>query len=400
MSILKEFLMNLFMGNSVFISLLYLSIISMNIIFNVSFLRLTFLFLIFTTCSKIQGQGSMDLIFFQPSSTSGGCISSSNCSANTLCYLLEYTPGYTGVVTSYTTGFLASCVSGENPYLTANSCTMTNNSGVSNACATINQVLFNLSGNSGGLNVTAGVPVYLHQVCFDLAPGEQTSITKDDITDLTVSIDLSGAGGPQDDVASFVPNVLSHNTDCLVLPVELLSFDAAVEEEKVLLSWVTVSETNNDFFDIQWSQDGISFYTIGQVQGKGNSKDKLLYSFLHATPIQGINYYRLKQVDFDGKYTFSDIKNVTFSKNVLDQTISLYPNPIASGLLNVLLSSHSDQDELSYRIYDMSGRIIQTKKLNNVSDVFQIDVNQIEKGSYILYILTPTMTYQSKWVKI
>jgi hypothetical protein len=82
----------------------------------------------------------------------------------------------------------------------------------------------------------------------------------------------------------------------------LLYFYGKKAENGVLLSWETATEINNDYFDVEWSMDGISFEKIGQVQGAGTTAEIQLHEFLHKKPVNGNNYYRLKQVDFDEKF--------------------------------------------------------------------------------------------------
>ena len=110
------------------------------------------------------------------------------------------------------------------------------------------------------------------------------------------------------------------------LPIELIEFNAIKQDESVELNWVTGSEINNDFFIVEKSNDGETFKEILEVDGAGNSTDMISYEELDKDPFNGINYYRLKQVDFDGTFTYSDIKTVVFEAdgNVLTQ---IFPNP-------------------------------------------------------------------------
>lgn len=115
------------------------------------------------------------------------------------------------------------------------------------------------------------------------------------------------------------------------LPVELTYFQARPTDEKwVELTWETASEDNNAYFDIERSADGLNFTSIAQVEGFGTSYVSQTYLSYDERPLPGINYYRLKQVDIDGSFEYSDIKSVTFSK--LGSKLSLYPNP-SSGII-------------------------------------------------------------------
>lgn len=129
-----------------------------------------------------------------PAGNNGSCVSNTDCCANTFCYGLEYTPGNTGELTSYTTAFFAACVNDESPVVSNLSCVMSNNSTEANGCEEFDLIQFHCSGNTGTLDVTTGVPVIIHQVCFSLPPGTLINLIEDEVTDLTASIDLSGGG--------------------------------------------------------------------------------------------------------------------------------------------------------------------------------------------------------------
>lgn len=97
-----------------------------------------------------------------------------------------------------------------------------------------------------------------------------------------------------------------------VLPITLLSFTAEAKDAQVLTSWITASEMNNDFFTIERSADARNFKPIGTVEGAGTSHSMHAYSFIDDAPLSGISYYRLKQTDFDGTATLSEIRSVEF----------------------------------------------------------------------------------------
>jgi hypothetical protein len=97
------------------------------------------------------------------------------------------------------------------------------------------------------------------------------------------------------------------------LPISLLDFNAYPVLEQVEIVWTTATEINNDYFTIERSKDGISFEELMKVQGAGNSNQILNYKELDSNPFEGTSFYRLKQTDFDGIYTYSDIRVVNFN---------------------------------------------------------------------------------------
>ncbi len=115
------------------------------------------------------------------------------------------------------------------------------------------------------------------------------------------------------------------------LPIELLEFTAARDGNNVATQWVTATETNNDYFLVERCVSGNTFETIGRVEGAGNSTQLLSYQFTDENPVVGINYYRLKQVDFNGNFSYSQIVPVTFM-GALEIESSVYPNPSNDGV--------------------------------------------------------------------
>ncbi|MFT4759241.1 MAG: hypothetical protein ACI9XO_000132 [Paraglaciecola sp.] len=115
-----------------------------------------------------------------------------------------------------------------------------------------------------------------------------------------------------------------------ILPVELQNFSAEVRNKTTVLIWSTASELNNDFMAIQASTDGKNFQEIGRVKGAGTTNEMQQYQLVHENPSQGLNYYRLLQVDYDGTATYSKVVTANFTQN--NGEISIYPNPTTDDL--------------------------------------------------------------------
>lgn len=125
---------------------------------------------------------------------------------------------------------------------------------------------------------------------------------------------------------------------CTPLPIELLSFTGEAIEETNVLNWTTTSEINNDYFIVEASVDAENFKSIGIVAGAGNSNEVLNYQFIDNNPIAKTMYYRLKQVDFDGKWENSEI--VAIERNSLG-TIDIFPNPV-NNLLHINFNNNEN----------------------------------------------------------
>ena len=135
------------------------------------------------------------------------------------------------------------------------------------------------------------------------------------------------------------------STESAALPVTLISFEAEVNEDnQVQLNWTTADETNNAFFSIERSRDGIDFETLAQIEGVGNSQELKDYLFIDTEPFEGQSFYRLKQTDFNGEFEHSGLRRINI-KGREQLTFKVYPNPVALGeQLNIEYHSNREQE--------------------------------------------------------
>lgn len=155
------------------------------------------------------------------------------------------------------------------------------------------------------------------------------------------------------------------------LPIELTSFEAIPSEKSVAINWTTASEKNNDFFEIQRSENAVDFETIGIVKGAGNSSFELNYSFEDQTPLNGTSYYRMKQTDYNGDTETFDIIAVEMRMK-LEITSGVFPNPTTNSKIKVSIQ-HAQEDMITVRIYSLLGNLMdeQTFKNDNVNQFIQ-----------------------------
>jgi len=109
------------------------------------------------------------------------------------------------------------------------------------------------------------------------------------------------------------------------LPVELLDFQAILRENWVELLWATASEKNNDFFTVERSQDALTFEELLEMEGVGDSEEVVNYQASDEVPLPGLSFYRLKQTDFDGTFTYSHLVSVNNLNNFGPDEINIYP---------------------------------------------------------------------------
>ncbi len=167
----------------------------------------------------------------------------------------------------------------------------------------------------------------------------------------------------------------------LAVPISLSKLDYTINNKKVTLNWETASETNNNYFFIEKSTDGINFKTIGKVNGVGTSNNVSKYSFVDEKP-NFLNQYRLKQIDFDGKFSYSKI---IFVKVQTQNILSILNNPIKN-ILQYSISEESLEKNFTIVVYDLMGKKL--KSFNTQSGTQKMDVSNLKSGKYLLQLTT------------
>lgn len=184
-------------------------------------------------------------------------------------------------------------------------------------------------------------------------------------------------------LSSFSPWVISSQS--APLPVELLNFEATPSGEVVNLNWSTASEINNELFEVERSADGETWEKITEVPGSGNSRVIRHYSAVDNQPLSGANYYRLKQIDIDGAFEYSD---VVMANIALPTEVQIVPNPVKGMAFATFSAESSGQYTIS--IYNTAGQqVLSTQGMyvkgqNNV----QVNTHDLGAGMYIVKLLT------------
>ena len=161
----------------------------------------------------------------------------------------------------------------------------------------------------------------------------------------------------------------------LPLPIELISFAGNETEEGIVLRWQTASEENNKGFQLMRSQDGRNWEMLKFKDGNGTSQEIQDYNFLDEKPFLGINYYQLKQLDYDGTSEFSKI--IIVNSKISKSSISTFPNPVQNEL-NIINAS----GELT--LFNVTGQLL--KRIHITDDVFKLDMIGLNNGIYFLKI--------------
>ena len=188
--------------------------------------------------------------------------------------------------------------------------------------------------------------------------------------------------------------------DCTILPIGLTSFTATQSDRKVELRWTTESELNNDYFTVEKSLDGAHFETLIIVKGIGNSTSALSYVAEDLNPFTGLNYYRLKQTDFDGTSTYSNVISCTVYGIGMMKVLSVTPNPFQTTI--DIITDISDDEDLQIQLFNTSGKLIFDKSYAVKKDVqhLSIDLSSLLHGIYFLRVACEYGSSSQKLVKI
>ena len=182
------------------------------------------------------------------------------------------------------------------------------------------------------------------------------------------------------------------------LPVELTKFEAVQQQKQVALNWQTATEVNSSHFIIERSVDGFNFERIASVDAQGDNNTIYNYSFMDKNPYQGLNYYRLKMVDLDLSFEYSQIEVVKFDK---DANLIIYPNPV-NKTLNIQGNSSFD-GETQMEVFNRSGQQIFSGMVDFENGKLQINVdvlNVYSTGTYFIKITNYSGNYILKFVKV
>ncbi len=192
----------------------------------------------------------------------------------------------------------------------------------------------------------------------------------------------SNATAPGAATVTITKNDINYLGTCTLLPVNFKSFSARRDGSKVLLSWETASEQNNSGFSIErningtWSQ--LTF--VATKATAGNSNSTLAYRYDDLNTDRALSQYRIKQIDFDGLFTYSEIRSVAGEEQM--GRISIYPNPGNDGKVNVLFDDINSVRDIS--LVDMAGRIIKQWKGNRS---YNLQIDNLVPGMYSLRVI-------------
>ncbi len=183
-----------------------------------------------------------------------------------------------------------------------------------------------------------------------------------------------------------------------VLPLTFISFSVNENDNKALLNWTSASKINNDYFDIEKSENGTDFFSIGKVKKSNINSQNADYSFVDENVQSPITYYRLKQVDTDGKFTYSTIINLK-KQNSKKNSMSIFPNPVQDKI-NIKLQSNSNSASL-LKIINEFGHVVYLQNIKIIKGPNVIIIPKpttLQKGVYTIQISMAKENYNSRFI--
>ena len=182
-------------------------------------------------------------------------------------------------------------------------------------------------------------------------------------------------------IRSFSPYTTRSGSQITPMPVEFINFTAQpTPAGKVSLNWATAQEQNSDYFEVERSTNGKDFAPVTKVQAKGTTNQRTDYTFTDSKPLSGVSYYRLRQVDLDGTYTYTPTRMVR-SGNTQQASISIYPNPAVNTAVNIQLQNIDLDSDAELQLYDLAGNCLLKDRIT--SDNHTLPASNLKPGVYL-----------------
>lgn len=262
-----------------------------------------------------------------------------------------------------------------------------------------------LTSTATGLTSNGGVPYTTQQTTLNYTQSYNQFIASNIDSVRVVSWDWpvvpTGSSPyfvPSGPIGDFTPWTISVNTT--PLPIELLDFKAYPLNKEVKLEWITSSEVDNDYFTVERSTDLSEFTFIDRINSYShNSNIMLNYTTYDEKPLLGLQYYRLKQTDFNGQYTYSNIQPVWFGDKSKFEIVNVFPEYASQNDVNVWFNSNSE-DPIKVEITDVSGKIVysqfENKVINGVNKIV-MNVNLV-RGLYFVTLTNKEGSVSKKFI--
>ncbi|MDF1698609.1 MAG: T9SS type A sorting domain-containing protein [Saprospiraceae bacterium] len=309
-----------------------------------------------------------------------------NCEENLVCYTLQYIPNHTGMLTSYTTGFVMDCDEGFNAVKLNSSNSLNDHSQEIIGCEQFGKIMMHCSGNDGKLNVEKGVPVYLHQICIQTQnKTNDLMIRKSELAGLTASLNLDN-NTPITEFISYRPYQVLNNFVHCEQTSNNLKLDAELTEgSNARLIWKPTKEETDGIYEIYQSFENGSFDVIKFVPSKVLTQ-QISEKYTLDVDLQEFGKYTFKVVYKynDGSSFTSNLAKVDFLDENFSFALQVSPNP-TSQFVNVEVTS--EEEIVSMNLLDTDGKLI--KQIQLISNkINTIDLENLPAGIYSIVAFT------------
>lgn len=220
---------------------------------------------------------------------------------------------------------------------------------------------------------------------------------KDQQNGLTTGTTSAGTVRSLAAVSIFGPFTLGSTTTNNPLPITLTSFTALANGNSVALNWTTATEVNNDKFIVERTADGTEFKEVSIVSGAGNSTATLRYATKDLQPLTGTSYYRLKQVDYDGQFTYSKLVPV-FVESVGSFNFTVYPNPSSGTACIAFGDVPVGSEEILVTVYTLTGTKISSQIVRPADTATVGTESKLTPGVYIVSVVCGSRVHYRKLI--
>jgi hypothetical protein len=183
------------------------------------------------------------------------------------------------------------------------------------------------------------------------------------------------------------------NGNGIALPVRLIAFDAINRNKDVLLKWQTSNEINALKFEVERSKDANSFTSIGSLPAN-NTTGNHQYQLIDIFPQSGISFYRLKMIDIDGSFVYSDV--ITVNRTEVAKGFTLYPNPVTT-YTNLYFNNTTSPKTI--QLFDANGKLIQRIQIPRGQQIFKLNTANLSSGLYSIQLMEDGKLYSIKLIK-
>jgi len=260
-------------------------------------------------------------------------------------------------------------------------------------------VYSNFDNNFAGTEINAGESVVIGTVIFENSDNKQNDGGEAFIATIAEQPNHTYSG-----IDFTEHDVLSIGTQQQILPIVIRSFTATPSDRDTKLDWITSSETNGSHFEIERSNDGSTWEYLARVEAVGNSTVDVAYDYLDTElPIMKRSnmetfYYRLKMVDLDGTYEYSEIRSVEFENN-FTESLYVYPNPAVQDVYVNMTTDVPGVETANLTVINRNGQIVKNEKIATNAEA-AVDVSQMVPGTYYFTVKVNNEVYSQKVIVI